>query len=75
LPDSNRNEDVDGEADEEDGDEWDVRPRLKQGCQMFLFKEKNLNLGNFWRALDWKMLIYFKTIWYILCSFGTFLRF
>jgi hypothetical protein len=42
-------------------------------------------LGKFWRALDWKVLIYFMavwniyrhlgyfmTIWYILCSFGTF---
>jgi hypothetical protein len=36
-------------------------------------------VGKFWRALDGKMfnghLGYFMTIWYILCSFGTFLRF
>jgi hypothetical protein len=52
---------------------------------MVSFQTKNPNLGKFWRAQDWKMLIYFKlfgifyrhlgyfvTIWYILCSFGTF---
>jgi hypothetical protein len=58
-----------------------------QGCQMVSIQTKNLNVGKFWRALDWKMLIYlhilwplgifcrhlghFMTIWYILCSFGT----
>jgi hypothetical protein len=49
------------------------------------FQTKNPNLGKFWRALDWKMLIYVKAIWntfghlghfmsfwYILCPFGTF---
>jgi hypothetical protein len=25
---------------------------------MVYFKTKNPNLGKFWRALDWKMLIY-----------------
>jgi uncharacterized membrane protein (DUF106 family) len=53
---------------------------------MVSFQTKNPNLGKFWRASDWKMLIYilwpfgifyrhlgyFMTIWYILCSFGTF---
>jgi hypothetical protein len=38
-------------------------------------------LDKFWRALDWKMLIYFMAIcntmyftdiWYIVCPFGTF---
>jgi hypothetical protein len=29
-------------------------------------------LGKFWRALNWKMLVHFVLIWYILCSFGTF---
>jgi hypothetical protein len=29
-------------------------------------------LGKFWRALDWKMLIYFMSIWNILWPFGTF---
>jgi hypothetical protein len=53
---------------------------------MVCFRTKNPNLGQFWRALDWKNgyilwpfevfyghLGYFMTIWYILCSFGTFL--
>jgi hypothetical protein len=26
---------------------------------------KNPNLGKIWRALEWKMLVYFKTIWKI----------
>jgi hypothetical protein len=58
---------------------------------MFSFQTKNpknAKLGKFWRALDGKILIYFgpfgifyrylvdfTTIWYILCSFGTFFRF
>jgi hypothetical protein len=56
-----------------------------QGCQMVCFQTQNPNLGKFWRTIDWKVLIYFTaigifyghlgsftTIWYILCSFGTF---
>jgi hypothetical protein len=52
---------------------------------MVYSQTKNANLGKFWRALDWKMLIYvmaiwnllqtfvyFMTIWYILCSLGIF---
>jgi hypothetical protein len=59
-----------------------------QGCQMVCFQTKNPTLGKFWRALDWKngyifeisgifyrRLGYFKTIWYILCSFDTFFLF
>jgi hypothetical protein len=58
---------------------------LDQGCQMVYFQTKKSYCGKFWRFLDWKMLIYlwpfgmyhghsgyFMTIWYILCSFGTF---
>jgi hypothetical protein len=37
-----------------------------------LFQTKNPNLGKFWRALDWKMLIYFMPIWNILQTFGIF---
>jgi hypothetical protein len=41
------------------------------------FQTKNPNLGKFWRALEWKMLVctfygyleYFTVIWYILWSF------
>jgi hypothetical protein len=43
-----------------------------QGCQMVCFQTKNANLGKFWRALDWKMLIYFMPIWNILQTFGIF---
>jgi hypothetical protein len=46
----------------------------RQGCQMVSFQTKNTNLGKFWRARDWKMLIYifyghleyFTDIWDIL---------
>jgi hypothetical protein len=41
----------------------------EQGCQMVCFQTKNLNLGKFLRALDWKMLIYFMAIWNILRTF------
>jgi hypothetical protein len=37
---------------------------------MVCFQTKNPNLGNFWSALDWKMLIYFMAIWNILMRFG-----
>jgi hypothetical protein len=29
------------------------------GCQMVCMQTKNSNLGNFWRAFEWKMLAYF----------------
>jgi hypothetical protein len=41
-----------------------------QGCQMVYFQTKNPSLGKFLRAIDWKMLIYFKDIWNILWTFG-----
>jgi hypothetical protein len=31
---------------------------------------QNTNLGKFWRALQWKILVYFTAIWYILWPFG-----
>jgi hypothetical protein len=40
-----------------------------QGCQMVCFQTKNSNLGKFWRALEWKMLVKFMVIWNILQSF------
>jgi hypothetical protein len=43
-----------------------------QGCQMVYFQTKNPNLGESWRALDWKMLVYFTAIWDILRPFGAF---
>jgi hypothetical protein len=42
-----------------------------QGCQMVYFRTKNPNLGKLWRALEWKMLVYFMPIWNILWPFGT----
>jgi hypothetical protein len=41
-------------------------PNPKQGCQMVCFQTKNPNLGKFWRVLEWKILVYFRTIWSIL---------
>jgi hypothetical protein len=38
----------------------------EQGCQMVFFQTKNPHLGKFWRVLQWKLLVYFMPIWYIL---------
>jgi hypothetical protein len=51
-----------------------------QCCQMVYFQTQNANLGKFWSALQWKMLVNymassstcFTALWYILCSFGIF---
>jgi hypothetical protein len=43
-----------------------------QGCQLVCFQTKNSNLGKVWRALEWKVLLYFMVIWNILQSFGIF---
>jgi hypothetical protein len=37
---------------------------------MVCFQTKNNNLGKFWRAIEWKTLVYFMAIWYILWLFG-----
>jgi hypothetical protein len=39
---------------------------------MVCFQTQNPNFGKFWRALDWKMFLYFVAIWNILCRFGIF---
>jgi hypothetical protein len=39
---------------------------------MACFLTKNPNLGKLLRASDWKMLIYFITIWNMLWIFGIF---
>jgi hypothetical protein len=36
---------------------------------MVYFQTKNRNLGQFWRALQWKMFEYFIDIWSILRPF------
>jgi hypothetical protein len=38
----------------------------KQGWQMVYFQNNNPNFGKFRRALEWKMLVYFMSIWDIL---------
>jgi hypothetical protein len=43
-----------------------------QRCQMAYFQTKNPDLGKFWRALKWKVQVYFMSIWFILWLFGTF---
>jgi hypothetical protein len=48
---------------------------LGQGCQMVDLKTQNPNMGKIWRALEWKMLLYFMTIWKIFRSFGIIYRF
>jgi hypothetical protein len=42
----------------------------KQGCQMAYFQTQSPILGKFWRVLQWKILVYFMTIWSILPPFG-----
>jgi peroxiredoxin family protein len=37
---------------------------------MVYFQTKNPNLGKFFRAFEWKMLVYFMVIWSILWPFG-----
>jgi hypothetical protein len=37
-----------------------------------MVQTKNTNFGTFWRALVWKMLVYFRAIWNILRPFGIF---
>jgi hypothetical protein len=37
---------------------------------MVWFQTKNPNFGKIWRVLEWKMLLYFMTIWNILRPFG-----
>jgi hypothetical protein len=54
------------------GNKKGVQVSLQQGCQMVCFQTKSTNLGKFWRALDWKMFIYFMAIWNILWTFGIF---
>jgi hypothetical protein len=56
--------------------QWQVEELLlgpnHPGLPDGFFQTKNPNLGNFLRALDWKMLIYFMVMWNILQTFGLF---
>jgi hypothetical protein len=51
---------------------FNPRKSTTQCCQMGYFQTKNPNVGLFWRALDWKILIYFIAIGNILWTFGIF---
>jgi hypothetical protein len=33
---------------------------------MVCFQTQNPNLGKFWRTLEWKILLYFTAIWYLI---------
>jgi hypothetical protein len=39
---------------------------------MAFIQTKNPNMDKFWRALQWKMLVYFMAIWSILQLLGIF---
>jgi hypothetical protein len=41
---------------------FDLITQNDEGCQMAYFQTKNPNVGKFWRALKWKMLVYFMAI-------------
>jgi hypothetical protein len=43
---------------------------MGQGCQMVYFQTKSPNLGKFWRVLQWKMLVYFMSVWNISLPFA-----
>jgi hypothetical protein len=47
-----------------------VQCTLHSGLPDGLFSNQNPVLGKFWRTLEWKMLVYFMTIWNILRPFG-----
>jgi hypothetical protein len=44
---------------------------LPDGTFVYLLT-KTINFGTLWRALEWKMLVYFTALWYILWSFEIF---
>jgi hypothetical protein len=52
--------------------------RPNQCCQMIYYHAKNTNLGLYWRALEWKVLVYLwpfeylTAMCYMLWLFGTF---
>jgi hypothetical protein len=44
------------------------QPGLPDG----IFSNKNPNLGKFWRAFEWKMIVYYVPIWILLWPFGVY---
>jgi hypothetical protein len=45
---------------------------IEQGCQVAYFLTKNPKMGTFRRVLQWKILVNFIAILYILLPFGIF---
>jgi hypothetical protein len=47
---------------------WELRGQLASRVARWhtYFQTRNPNLGKFWSVLQWKMLVYFLAIWYIL---------
>jgi hypothetical protein len=43
-----------------------------QGCQMVYFQTEKPNPGKFWKALEWKRLVYCIATWSIIRPFGIF---
>jgi hypothetical protein len=39
---------------------------IGQGCQKAYFQTKNPDLGEFWRVLQWNVLVYYRAVWSIL---------
>jgi hypothetical protein len=52
------------EIDEKDVVDFLVGSRI---ARWYIFQPK---MGKFWRALEWKMFVYFKAIWNMLRPFG-----
>jgi hypothetical protein len=46
--------------------ESDTAAEWEAGLPDGLFLNQNSNLGKYWRAFEWKMSVYFMTIWNIL---------
>jgi hypothetical protein len=46
--------------------------RFLAGLPDGIFSSQKPNLGKFWCALQWKLLVNFIAIWYILCTFDIF---
>jgi hypothetical protein len=46
--------------------EKNFKPSSDRVARWFILRPKNPNLGIFWRALVWKMLVYFTAVWYYL---------
>jgi hypothetical protein len=46
-----------------------IKPSLRSRVARLPFKVKNPNLSNFWRFLQWKMLVSFMPMWSVLLVF------